>query len=481
MRRRFAAVLAVLLLAGGLALPARAQTGEPLPETVVHIVQRGETLLSITRRYGVTVDAVTHANGVSDPRRIYVGQRLVIPRGDPIAGERETIAYVVQAGDTLAAIARRYNTTWQTLVEINDLLSPNVAYVGQVIQVPSSDVSVEEGAMQSSGGVSYVVRPGDTLVGIALRHGVSMWLLAASSHVANPALIYPGQELVIPGEGPGLLPDPFAYVELMPLPVTQGGAVVVAVHAIGPVTLEGRMFEREVHFAEEGGVHYAVVGVDALREPGLYELGLIATDAEGHNAMITTGVVVEEGAFGYERISVRGSRTSLLDPAVVAAERERLRSSVQTFSAERLWTGPFQRPGAGTISSFFGTHRSYNGGPYTAYHSGVDLRAPTGTPVYACAVGTVVMAELTAIYGNLIVVDHGWGVLSGYGHLSTMEVAAGQQVAAGDLIGKVGNTGLSTGSHLHWEVWVGGISVNSLQWLDESYPWSELEGLAAGG
>ena len=131
-----------------------------------------------------------------------------------------------------------------------------------------------------------------------------------------------------------------------------------------------------------------------------------------------------------------------------------------------------QQPVVGTVSSYFGTHRSYDGGPYTSYHSGTDLRAPTGTPVYASAGGRVILAEQLMIHGNMVVVDHGWGVVTGYAHLSTIDVQVGQEVAVGDLLGKVGNTGRSTGAHLHWEVWVGGISVDGLQWLQEFYPWA---------
>ena len=481
MKRTITAVLGVFLVAAMLAGTVSARPGDPLPDTVVHIVQQGETLFSISRRYGLTVSAIAHANGIPDPRRIYVGQRLVIPNGEPVLADDETISYVVSPGDTLASVALRYNTTWQTLAEINGLLSPNVSYVGQVVQVPSPGVFGEEGPGLTRGGARYVVRPNDTLFGIAMRYSVSAWALAAASHVANPALIYAGQELVIPGDGSGLLPEPFSYVDVQPLPAVQGETVIVGVHTVEPVVLEGHLLERDIRFAEEGGVYYGLVGVHVFAEPGLYELELTAIDGQGRSTTIATGVVVEAGAYGYERISVPGSRTGLLDPAAVAAERERLGFAIRTFSTERRWTGPFQRPGAGTISSYFGTHRAYDGGPYTAYHSGADLRAPTGTPVSASAAGTVILAEPTAIHGNLVVIDHGWGVLSGYAHLSAMEVAAGQQVAAGDLIGKVGNTGLSTGSHLHWEVWVAGISVSGLQWLEEFYPWPEREDVAPGG
>jgi murein DD-endopeptidase MepM/ murein hydrolase activator NlpD len=93
----------------------------------------------------------------------------------------------------------------------------------------------------------------------------------------------------------------------------------------------------------------------------------------------------------------------------------------------------------------------------------------------------VVLAEPLTLWGNAVVIDHGWGVLTGYGHLSVIEVEVGQTVAAGDTIAKVGNTGLSTGAHLHWETWVGGTSVDSLQWLEQTFPWSITEWRAIGG
>jgi murein DD-endopeptidase MepM/ murein hydrolase activator NlpD len=208
---------------------------------------------------------------------------------------------------------------------------------------------------------------------------------------------------------------------------------------------------------------------------------LTAVDGAGRSTGITTGIIVENGRFGYERIDLPASRASLLDPAVVATERERLDALRNTFTPQRYWVSAFQRPCMGTISSYFGAHRAYSGGPYTSYHSGVDFRAPGGTPVYAPAGGIVALAEPLAVRGNAVVIDHGWGVLTGYWHLSSIEVQAGEQVTPGDVIGKVGSTGLSTGAHLHWEVWVGGVSVDGLQWMEEFYHWSDLDWLAIGG
>lgn len=468
-------ILAITALIGVLSPPAHAQSGDP-PQ-MAHVVQRGETLRSIAQQYGVTVDAITHANGISDPRRIYVGQHLVIPGGQGSA--QQTMPYLVQAGDTLTSVARRYRTTWQALVQINRMLSPSTLYVGQIIQVPVTDGQAAQ--PQHGGDLIYTVRPGDTLPGIARHYGISPWTLVTVNHIANPALVFPGQELLIPGVGPGILPLPFASIAIQPLPASQGMTLIIAVHTTEPVMLTGRLFEQEVHFAKEGSVYYALVGVYVFREPGLYELELSATNSAGQITALTTGVIVGTARFGYERIDLPESRTSLLDPAVIAAEQERLNALRGLFSPERYWTTPFQRPCAGVISSYFGAKRAYEDGPYTSYHAGIDFRAPNGTPVYAPTGGIVVLAEPMTMLGNAVVIDHGWGLLTGYWHLSSIEVQVGQQVAQGDLIGKVGSTGLSTGAHLHWEMWVSGTPVDGLQWLEGFSPWPEAGQLSVGG
>jgi murein DD-endopeptidase MepM/ murein hydrolase activator NlpD len=85
------------------------------------------------------------------------------------------------------------------------------------------------------------------------------------------------------------------------------------------------------------------------------------------------------------------------------------------------------------------------------------------------------------VRGNALVLDHGWGMLTGYWHLSTIEVHVGQRVSQGDLIARIGNTGLSTGAHLHWEMWVGGVNVDPLEWLEPFYPWADSPEASPGG
>jgi len=457
LRRLFFLVLLVALLRP---VPAAAQSGGPL-QPLVHVVQDGETLFSIARRYGTTVDAISHANGIADPRRIYAGQRLLIPGG--VAPPETWSAHVVRPGETLTAIACQHGVAWRSVALVNRLVNPHLLYAGQVLRLP--DPADMTGAL-------HAVQQGETLVGLAFRYDVTVWDLIEANNIANPALLLPGQWLLIPGEQPAWMPSPFTGVDISPVPVRQGQTLMVAVRTAEPVTLEGTLFDRPLSFAEEGGRYYALVGVHAFTEPGLYELSLVATDGYGQQVAMSVGVVVEDGGYGYERIDVPPSRTNLLDPDVVAAERERIEAVRNIFTPVRRWRGPFLRPVEAAVSSYFGTRRSYNGGPYTSYHAGVDFNAGRGTPVRAPADGTVVMAEPLAVRGNAVVLDHGWGVLTGYWHLSTIEVAVGQEVRAGEVIGRVGNTGLSTGAHLHWEVWAGGVSVDGLQWLSSDGPWA---------
>jgi murein DD-endopeptidase MepM/ murein hydrolase activator NlpD len=137
---------------------------------------------------------------------------------------------------------------------------------------------------------------------------------------------------------------------------------------------------------------------------------------------------------------------------------------------ERQWDMPWQIPialgGDVSISSYFGEERSYNGGPRQGHHGGTDIAAPFDTPIHATNHGTVVLAELTLNRGNLVVLDHGSGIFSCYGHQKVIRVSVGDFVHRGDVLGIVGTTGLSTGPHCHWEMSVGGVLVDGLRWLD---------------
>ena len=93
-----------------------------------------------------------------------------------------------------------------------------------------------------------------------------------------------------------------------------------------------------------------------------------------------------------------------------------------------------------------------------------------GTPIYAPAAGKVVYTGTLTVRGNVTVIDHGWGIYTAYAHQSEIQVQVGEMVTPGQLIGLGGQTGRVTGPHLHWEVWVGGVQVDALEWLKNVYP-----------
>lgn len=136
----------------------------------------------------------------------------------------------------------------------------------------------------------------------------------------------------------------------------------------------------------------------------------------------------------------------------------------------RLWqtdTKPSLWPVNGYLSGSFGRRSDpFNGG--ADFHPGVDISAPYGEPVYATGDGVVVRTEWAGDYGRLIVIDHGGGMSTYYGHLSKFEVVAGQEVRRGQVIGAVGDSGRVTGKHLHYEVRQGGSPVNPYIFLKSS-------------
>ncbi len=404
-------LFAAILIAAQVALCAVTVQAAPAQEPiVVHVVRLGDTLYSIARHYGTTIEAIAQANHIADPRWIQVGQRLTIPSSETTPSPQPT-TYTVQRGDTLSLIARRHHTTVQAIAELNSIL--------------------------------------------------------------NPDLVYVGQRLAIPGSAPSApLPSPFVAVELRPLPVVQGQTLAIEVQTDESMNLTGSLDNRPLAFVREDNQYWALVGIGVTAQIGPYLLELTATDGTGQTTRASQLVQVVAGDFVTEQIVLSSETSKLLDPALVRAENERLSQVFGTFSRQQLWEGLFRVPlqGPVRVTSAFGTRRSYGGGPPTSYHGGIDYGAEAGTSVLAAGRGRVALAEELIVRGKAVIIDHGLGVYSGYYHLSGITVQAEQEVERGDPIGKVGSTGLSTGPHLHWEIRVGSVYVDPLQWTRQAFP-----------
>ncbi len=165
--------------------------------TTVHRVRRGETLSQVASRYGTSVAAVMNLNRLRSAHRIYPGQKLAVPSGRSSGSSRAALApgrevtHRVRSGDSLWRLAQRYGTTVDR-IQRDNRLSGNLLRPGQRLRIRGG------GGAPSGGGGKYTVQRGDTLGGVASRHGVSLRQLLAVNHLSARSTIYPGQRLTIP-------------------------------------------------------------------------------------------------------------------------------------------------------------------------------------------------------------------------------------------------------------------------------------------
>jgi murein DD-endopeptidase MepM/ murein hydrolase activator NlpD len=239
-------------------------------------------------------------------------------------------------------------------------------------------------------------------------------------------------------------------------------------------TVEGAIGSRPVGFvldrAGRGPGFIALSGVDPLTAPGAYPLIVTATLANGDVLTAASRISVVNAGFITESVKISTTLLNTIDPAISANEESRVRAVYAGFTQKQAWRGVFRQPLQGKVLSKYGNRRIYNGTDLGTYHAGIDFYGLKGRPVIAAAAGEVVFVDALTVRGNFIVVDHGRGVYTAYAHLSKTLVEPGQTVKAGQKIGEVGTTGRSQGNHLHFEVAVGGVSVEPAFWLENALP-----------
>ena len=238
--------------------------------------------------------------------------------------------------------------------------------------------------------------------------------------------------------------------------VQPGEVVVLEVRPTEPVvTVRATAFGSNINFYPDGqtGTWKGLIGIDLDARPGDYQVAVRATSGRGETVRSTYGLTVEPKEFPTRHLSVN---PSFVNPPADVLDRIQREASRQTqifgtSSADRQWRHGFLRPVPGEATSSFGRRSVYNGEPRSP-HSGTDFRAGEGTPIMAPSAGTVVLAEELYFSGNVVIIDHGWGLYSYFAHLSVIEVGEGDVVEPGQRVGAVGATGRVTGPHLHWTV-----------------------------
>jgi hypothetical protein len=250
----------------------------------------------------------------------------------------------------------------------------------------------------------------------------------------------------------------------------QGRIAVVEVRSGTPLlSVDGFFAGEQLHFwgDADARVFQALVGVDLHERPGAAPLRARVRPDSGPEMDCGLELRITEGGFPVQRLEVdpKYVEPSPEDAARAQKETAQLQRIFSSPSAERLWQGGFQAPVPGyEPSGSFGKKRVLNGQPRSP-HSGEDFSAPEGTPVRAPARGRVILAKNLFFLGNTVVVDHGLGLFSFYGHLSSVGVAPGDLVESGAVLGTVGATGRVTGAHLHWGARLGEARVNPMDLL----------------
>jgi murein DD-endopeptidase MepM/ murein hydrolase activator NlpD len=443
------------------------------PDGPIYIVQSGDTLGNIARRFGVSTDELANANGITNPNLLSEGTQLTIPGLEGIKGFLTTSN--VPFGETLESLSRRYHIEPSLLARLNHITSPSELYAGASLVIVQQ---IEENSKFHR----LWLAPGQSLLELAVVNETNPWSIIHENSLPASWEALPGGILLLSGEGengPGALPGIIQSVELIPLPMRQGRTGEVKLAAPPGLTLEGSFMARQLDFfPDPTGGYIALLGIHALAEPGFYPFSLKGTLPDGTPFAFAQKVGVRPEDYPFDQPLTVDPAT--IDPAITAPEDAQWAALAATATPQRLWDGPFRLPSPLSQdycvdtnecwTSRFGNRRSYNGSAYSYFHSGLDIAGGTGTQIFAPARGIVVFAGPLTVRGNATMIDHGWGVYTGYMHQSEIDVKVGDQVEPGDVIGLVGGTGRVEGPHLHWEVWVGGVQVDPLDWLKQTFP-----------
>lgn len=239
-------------------------------------------------------------------------------------------------------------------------------------------------------------------------------------------------------------------------------------------------YQQMVQIAHERDVQVASLGALANEVSALYglkqsKLAHAKPAAEAAAAATPTPLVLTDDV-SQQQVNVSLDQFYALRTQAMSGRVSRALEGGLSSSFEGDWTeladAPSLWPVVGRLGSGFGSRQDPINGE-GAFHSGIDIDAPIGTPVRATADGTVDGMNMGAGYGKQIVLDHGHDILTVYGHLSAMAVLPGQKVTRGQVIGYVGMTGRATGPHLHYEVRVHHVPVNPHKYLRQTWGGTE--------
>ena len=207
------------------------------------------------------------------------------------------------------------------------------------------------------------------------------------------------------------------------------------------------------------------IGVSRYEAPGKKRLNITVEFRDNTTHTDTIPIHVGAANFKKEHITLTPQKNKInRNQTSRTNENTVIRSKFNTISPRQYSQGGFMWPVEGRVTSEFGTQRVYNNRPGWM-HSGIDISKKTGAPIRATQRGRVSLAQSFLIHGKTVMIDHGHGIVSIYNHMNRIDVTSNQMVNQGDIIGTVGSTGVSTGSHLHFGISIQSVRVNPRSWI----------------
>lgn len=399
------------------------QDNLPAADYNMHIVNKGETLWSIARKYNLSVDLILDTNNIANSELISIGQEMKIPSHKNAVAETnivsqavidkknnninntisqpentEPIVYTVKAGDNLWNISRKYGVSVEVIVSVNNLKEKDLLSLGQKLEIPAIGGGVSNSNQkQEPTIITYTVVKGDNLWSISQRYDVKMSTIITTNNLKEISRLSIGQKLKLP-------------IANMDIAKAEGYDQEAATEEI-------------VYYVKKGESLWSI-----SREYNVKLESIIAANSITDASKISTG-------------------QQLRIPNVPGA-----RSNIGNF----IW------PARGRITSPYGI-RVISG--RKDFHAGIDIGGPTGTNIVAAESGRASYAGYMRGFGNVIILSHDGGYSTVYAHNSVNLVKKGQYVNRGSVIAKMGRTGNATGSHLHFEIRLSGKPVNPLPYL----------------
>jgi hypothetical protein len=251
----------------------------------------------------------------------------------------------------------------------------------------------------------------------------------------------------------------------------QGRAGLVHIFGEGITDVEATFFDTTVpmFMVDAFDGFYGFVAADMDLSPRTYELNLNVTQ-NGRLYALPVPIDVINGGFIQQDVIMPPDKLDLIAPGIEDNELNLITTLSMPVTPERMWGNlGFIPPVDGELTSPFGAVRTFNV-DYNSRHTGWDFNGDMGSIMRSTAAGRVAFSGPTDIRGGYVLIDHGYGVYSGYAHLSVIHVVAGQRVGQGQIIGLAGNTGRSSDPHLHIEMLVNGLWVDPVDFINMWVP-----------